>query len=382
MVQRTRTIKILIFTTHFYPYIGGLENYILQIASRLIKQNIKVDILTFNDKNLNDFEKYKGINIYRIPCWNVLGPVYSIPLMNKKTKLVLEKLSKKKYDFVNTHTRFFTSSWLGMKFAKKNNIKLIHTEHGNTFVKHPNPIIEFLAFLYDLTIGKKVLKSAWKIAGVSKSCCNFAKKMGGKSCTVVYNCVDTSLFKKKKTRLKEELNIPKKTKVITFVGRLIQAKGVQELIQALEKVKGIKLLVVGNGPYLNKLKILAKEKNVDSLFLTSKKREDIVDILNITDIFVNPSYSEGLPTSVLEAGAVGVPIIATDVGGTREIIDNRKNGVLIKPKNATQLRKNIILLLKNKKIRKSFSKNITKKVKDKFRWESSVEKMLKLMRKK
>ena len=371
-------MKIIIFTTHFYPYRGGLENYALQMALRLVKKGVKVDVLTFNHANLKDFEKYKGIGIYRIPCWNVLGVVYSIPRMNEKTKSILKKLARNNYDFVNTHTRFFASSWLGMKFAKENSIRLIHTEHGNVFVKHPNPIVEFFAWLYDMTIGRKIFKSAWKVVGVSKPCCRFAKKLGAKNCTVIHNCVDTGLFKKKKADLIKKLKIGKKTRVITFVGRVIHSKGIHDLINALEGINNAKLLVVGDGPYLNNLKKLANEKKVDALFLGSKSQEEIVDILNITDIFVNPSYSEGLPSSVLEAGAVGIPIIATNVGGTNEIIDNGINGLLVKPKNISQMRKSLLLLLKSRARRDNFSRKIHKKVIEQFDWDKSVDKLLRI----
>ena len=140
---------------------------------------------------------------------------------------------------------------------------------------------------------------------------------------MVPNGVDTSIFKKKKTDLKKRLGIPSDYKIITYVGRLIYAKGVQDLISVFPKIKEkcpkTKLLIVGEGDYRGELEKLGN-KDKDILFLG--QRDDIVDILNITDVFVNPSYSEGLPTTVLEAAAVGVPIVATDVGGTREIISN------------------------------------------------------------
>jgi glycosyltransferase involved in cell wall biosynthesis len=378
-------MRIIIFCTHFYPYKGGLENYVLQIASRLAKKGVKIDVLTYNDKKLKEFERYRGIGIYRIPCWNILGEVYSIPILNRKTKAILERLARKNYDFVITQTRFFTSSWLGMNFAKKHGFTFVHTEHGNVHVKHPNKLIGLSAWIYDQTIGRKIFRSSWKTIGVSKACCNFARRLGAKRCFVVHNSINPGFFQKKpavRNRTRELLRIKKSERAVIFVGRLIYAKGVQDLISAMKGLKDVKLIVVGEGPYKKDLMKLSKEKDVNSLFTGSKDLEKIADILNAGDIFVNPSFSEGLPTSVLEAGAAGLSVIATAVGGTTEIVDNNVSGFLVKPQDVSQLREKLIKLLKSKALRKKFGKNLRKNIENKFDWDKSVEKMLKVLKEK
>jgi len=370
--------RILFFTTNFYPYLGGLENYVLELASRLIKRGIKADVLTYNVHKIDEFEEYKGIGIYRIPCYDILKDVYSLPKFNTDTKRILKKLAENKYDFVITQTRFFSSSWLGMRFAKKNKIKHIHTEHGNVHVRHDNKIVEFLALLYDMTIGKKIFKTAWKVVGISKACCNFAIKMGAsrEKIVLVYNSVDTGVFKPKDNNIRKELNIKENSFVITYVGRLIYAKGVHDLIKALKGIEEVVLQVIGKGPYRHELEKLAKKSHVNAQFLDQKQPEEIVDLLNASDIFVNPSFSEGLPTSILEAGACGIPVIATDVGGTAEIVDDGKNGFLIKPEDSEALREKIIILKEGKSLREKFSKSIREKIEKEFDWEKNVDKYM------
>ncbi len=365
--------KILFFTTNFHPYLGGLENYVLELASRLVKKGIKVDVLTYNVKGIDEYEEYKGIGIYRIPCFDIMKDVYSLPRFNTDTKRILKELAKNEYDFVITQTRFFSSSWLGMRFARKNKIKHIHTEHGNVHVRHDNKIIQSLAWLYDMTIGKKIFRTAWKVIGISKACCNFAIKMGAKPAKVVliHNSVDTNVFKPQE---KEKMGL-NYSFVISYVGRLIYAKGIQDLIEALWTVQRALLLVVGKGPYIKELKKLAREKRVDVMFLGERKADEIIKYLNASDVFVNPSYSEGLPTSVLEAGACGVPVIATDVGGTREIIGEQ--GFLVKPHDVQALRKKIFILKRDKELRERFGKGIREKIKKEFDWDVGVDRYLK-----
>jgi glycosyltransferase involved in cell wall biosynthesis len=101
--------------------------------------------------------------------------------------------------------------------------------------------------------------------------------------------------------------------------------------------------------------------------------------LSKSDLFINPSYSEGLPTSVLEAGAVGLPVIATDVGGTKEVIINGKTGILIKEKDSEKLKEAIEFVINNSKPRVSYAKNLNKLIKNKFDWKKIIKKWEKVL---
>ncbi|MCF7799364.1 glycosyltransferase family 4 protein [Candidatus Woesearchaeota archaeon] len=358
--------KILIVANHFYPYIGGLEKFVLELAKGLAKKGNKVDVLTFQYKKLKNIEKKDQIQIIRMPCFEILGDAYSIPkIFNKKYKEIKKRILKEKYDVVFTNTRFFTSTYIGYKLAKKMKSKFIHIEHGNKFVTHSNPIVTACAWIFDQTLGRFVISRADKVVGISKKCAEFSKKLGAKEITVIHNSIHTKEFRKTST-------IKNKKTTITYVGRLIYAKGVQQLIEAISESE-YKLQIVGDGPYKKNLEKLSKDLKVDAIFLGQKNQEEIINILSSTDIFVNPSYSEGLPTSVLEAGALGIPIIATDVGGTNEIIDDKQNGLLIKPKNVKEI-KQALKVLEDENKRKKYSKEIKKKIENNFDWEKTIKK--------
>lgn len=373
--------KILFFATNFYPYHGGLEHYVLHLAKRLASRGIKVDVLTYNVHDIKEYEEHEGIGIYRIPCYDLMKDVYSLPKFNRKTKEVFRKLEKNNYDFVITQTRFFSTSYLGMRFARRNNIKFIHTEHGNVFVKHDKKYIEIFALLYDLTIGRKIFREADKVIGISRACCNFAKKMGADKKKVYYipNSVDTNMCspmaEEKKIEIRKALKIRQDSFIISYVGRLIYAKGLQDLIEAVKGTNYI-LLLMGQGPYRKKLRELADKYKVKAIFLGDTNHKDVMDYLNVSDIFVNPSYSEGLPTSVLEAGSCGLPVVATNVGGTGEIIDSR-SGFLYEPKDVETLKKMINVLRKDKELRNRFSSHIRKKIVREFDWDRNVDRYIK-----
>ena len=345
-------MRIAVFASYFYPHKGGVENYVYEIYSRLVGKDVKVDVITCNTNNSLLEEVYEGLNIYRFDCWNALGGTYPIPKINKRFFQILRKLNKNNYSFVNTQTRFFILSFIGFLYGKIRGIKVIHTEHGTRHTFFSNPVLNLLSKTYDHMIGFLIARFADHNIAISAASGEFSKHLGAKNYEIVYNGVDTNKFKKRETDLKKRLNVDSEYKVITFVGRLIEAKGVQDLIEAFKVVKNkacVKLIIVGNGNYKNQLMELAAGDR-DILFLGEKNEEEIIDVLSIADVFVNPSYSEGLPTSVLEAAACGCAIIATDVGGTkeieREVNQDSKSFFLYKAGNAIQLEGYLLSILK------------------------------------
>lgn len=371
--------RVLIMAAHFHPYKGGLENFALDLALGLSK-NIQVDILTFNLGNNKQVEVYKGITIYRLPSKSILGNTYTLPRFNKEYKEIMKKIFSHKYNSVFTNTRFFTTSFLGMIYAKKLKAKYIHIEHGNVHVIHKNPIVTFIAWLYDQTIGRIIFSNADIVVGISEPCSLFAKKLGAKKTITIHNSINTENFRKTLSNIRKKLGIKKEDVVIiNGIGRLIYAKGLQHTIPALKGMKDVVLIIIGSGPYKSELEAEAKKNGVKTIFTGNLERSEILDYLNIADIFVNPSYSEGLPTCVLEAGAAGLPIIATDVGGTREIISTPNEGILIKPKNDKVIKEKILLLIHNPQLREKLGNNIRKRIKKEFDWETNIEKFEELI---
>ncbi len=313
-------MRLLIFAAHFHPKIGGVENYVLELSRRLGGMGIDCMIVTFNTMDAPAEERVEGVRVVRLPCISVLGGEQAIPLPGAWK--ALRALGQERWDAVNTHTRFYLTAWLGARFAQKHGLPLIHTEHGNRHVTHPNPIVTACAWLYDMTLGRLPLRAADKVVCISKAGIPFAERMGASKEDIVYlpNAIDMKAVKRTASSLRARLGIPKKRRIITYVGRLIHAKGVQDLFQAVAPLRDIDVVIVGDGPYRAALERSARSFGVRAHFLGQLQVKGVYSALSGSDLFVNPSYSEGLPTSVLEAAALGVPAIATDVGGTREIL--------------------------------------------------------------
>ncbi len=377
--------RILIFAAYFYPHVGGYEKIVYELSRRLVQRDYEIDILTCNTERALAYEELDGIHIYRVPSWNALNSVYPIPKPCPTSFKILRRLLSKNYDVINTQTRFFVTSFLGLIFAKLKRTPLVHTEHGARHSIVPNKVIDLISRAYDHSIGALIVKSASRNIGVSEAACEFLKHLGATTIQLVHDGIDTTIFKKKEdTNYRQKLDIRNDAVVTTFVGRLIYAKGVQDLISAFAKIQDtapeVKLLIVGDGPYRANLENLAHQTDCASsiFFLGQKNQDEVIDVLSATDIFVNPSYSEGLGISVMEAASVGLPIIATDVGGTREIITTDKTGILVKARDVGQLAEELCRLCANAELREKLGKNARMLAERKFNWDTITGEYIKL----
>jgi|GEM_PF-1192532 len=375
-------MKIAALTTYFDPEENGLTRYINGLYGALLKEHpeIEVDVITFDTLKTKKYkEKTNNRTIYRLDCIPMLGRTYAV-LTKKGKKQLREIFQNNSYDLINTHTRFFLSSYYGIRLSKKYHIPVIHTEHGSGFVKHSRRPIEWAAKAYDLTLGKYVLKNADLVCGVSESCCQFAKKLGAKKTAVVSNGINLEFWKSESvpslekkggggSLLKRDLGINNNDIVFTFIGRLIPEKGVQNLIEVLYglpfrplsrnpkknqkilsrsrikcgmTIEQWELLIIGDGFYRRELEKLVKKYKLEDkiLFWGAKNQKEVRNILRITDLFINPSLaSEGLPTTILEAAACGCRVLSSDKGGSVEVL-NKEN--LYRAGNLTELKKKIL----------------------------------------
>jgi glycosyltransferase involved in cell wall biosynthesis len=156
---------------------------------------------------------------------------------------------------------------------------------------------------------------------------------------------------KNTTDIRKEFSLEEDDIVIGFIGRIVTAKGLEYLLDALPYLKGefksIKLLIVGEGSLVEELKERAKKNNIFDNILFTGKRRDIPEILASINIFVMPSIAEGFPNALLEAMAMGKPIVTTEVGGIPEIVKNKFNGLLVPPRDTVSLSKAIKELISN-----------------------------------
>ena len=205
-----------------------------------------------------------------------------------------------------------------------------------------------------------VLKKSKAVCAVSKDITNTLKKYGV-DCNFTPNGLEHSKFNLNKKSSRKKLGL-KDEIIVLYVGSFIKRKDVSTLLKAMEGV-GAKLYLVGEGDEKEALEREATNLGLDVVFVGSKNPKEIKFWYGASDIFVLSSLYEGRPNVLMEAMASGNACIASNIKGSKELIDDGKSGYLFKKKDSKQLNKKINTLVKNKKLREKFGKNAKKNIK-------------------
>jgi glycosyltransferase involved in cell wall biosynthesis len=191
---------------------------------------------------------------------------------------------------------------------------------------------------------------------------------------VIYNGVElpqAPLASRQEARA--ALGLPLDEPVIGAVSRLDPLKGIDVLLRAMPLLGDCDAIVVGDGPEQARLEALAASLNVTSRVHWAGYRPDVPGVLPALDIFVQPSRYEGLPTTILEAMAAGLSVVATAVGGTPEVVVDGVTGLLVPPRDPTALAHAIAVLLRDPNLRRTMGRAGRERVAQHFSVECMVE---------
>jgi len=366
--------RVLVFSPYYPPHVGGLESHADEFNKYLSGLGWKIRVLTprLPETALVKETVYSDVEVWRYPAWEII-PNFPLPkFLSNDFWDMWREVSSDNYDWVISRTRFFMSSFWAGCFAKRKKIKWLHVEHGSDYVKLNSWFKNIVSRIVDHSMGRWILKSADKVVANSKATAKFCKKLySGRRYEVIYRGVElVDSYKDKKLRDKYFVKV-----VISYVGRLIDGKGVSDLVEAVSKLESSDwvLWIIGEGPRRMDLERLSKEKGLEErvVFFGQVEKKKLLGMLSVSDIFVNPSYTEGLPTSVIEAAWCRNAIVATDVGGSREILSDNA-GIFVKPKDVDALEMSLNYLVADKKARESLSKNAYSEVRGKFDWKKSI----------
>jgi glycosyltransferase involved in cell wall biosynthesis/VanZ family protein len=242
------------------------------------------------------------------------------------------------------HTHRYKDTVLGAIAAKLAGVPcVIRTVHGRS---EPMRGWEWARFRTYEALDKLVLRCfADRIVAVSRSMAASLEDSGYKRGTVVHihNGVDLRHVQPTRPRdhVRRELGIGPGTPLIGTVGRLSPVKGHTYFLGAarliLQKEHGARFLIVGDGPLRGELANCARRLRIDQACLFVGPRTDVYDLVAAMDVFVLPSLDEGIPMALLEAMALGRPVVATAVGGVPEIVAHRASGLLVESRNEYSL---------------------------------------------
>ncbi len=182
-------------------------------------------------------------------------------------------------------------------------------------------------------------------------------------CLTLYNGIDVTRFCPQpaaaRQAQRQAFHIPPAAPLLITVAVLRQPKGIQYMLQALPALRqtwpDLRYLVVGSGAYEAELKALARQLGVTEAVIFAGVRHDIPDLLAMSDLFVLPTLDDALPTVLMEAMAVGLPLVASNVGGVPEMVSPQQNGLLVPAGDAAALAQACRHILQNPTLAQSMS---------------------------
>lgn len=192
---------------------------------------------------------------------------------------------------------------------------------------------------------------------------------------VIRNAVDLERFETvRPDRRRLFPHLETQSQLISVVANMnVEAKGHLDLIRAAAEVSqefgGAKFLLIGDGGERTRLEAITAELGLSRIVLFLGRRNDVPSVLACSDLFVLPSWAEGLPNSVLEAMAAGLPIVATRVGGIPEVIDNGVSGLLVAPRDPHALAIAVLKILRNEGLAKQLGRSAKERVRLQFSFE-------------
>lgn len=298
--------------------------------------------------------------------------------------LIAKLIREFRPDILHAHTAT-PDGYAGLLLKRRFGVPLVVSLRGSDVNVYPYRD----RWTYRLT--REVISKADRITAVSKALKVSAERIAKpkNDITVIYTGCDLKQFsfnEEARISFRKRLNIPLEAPVLIFVGHVLRAKGVFELLDAFLLVHreqpNLHLLVVGEGEDLKTLMAKPNAARVSRWvhFLGARPHDEIPGWLSAADILVLPSWREGLPNVVIEAMACERPVVATRVGGIPEAVVDGESGILVQKGNVRALAEAIALLVKSGTLRENMGKRGRLVVEEKFTWEKNAEKTVAVYR--
>lgn len=354
---------VLLFPNLYPSYTGGMEIYNTHLAKRLLKESgiILVTTTEVTTDKINKesfiFNAKDGLFVFRRWGLAYLSILVSCLFSHKV------KISDWKTVMIPYSSNFNLNAWPVLLFSKLFGFKYVVHCHGGGVKPWKNSSLQIIFF-----------KNALKRAAVSINIINEYRKRTGLDFEHIPPLMP---FKTADNvgRLKEKYNIKSGERVILFVGSLKQLKSPETLLQAFVTMKpnNAKLLMVGDGVLRESLQEKYSSNNI--VFLGTVPNENVNELYAIADIFVIPSWFEGMSLSLLEAMSNGLCCIGSDVQGINDMIQHNVNGLLFPVNDSEKLSQLLSIILNDETMSNRLRTGAQRYYKDNFDYNIYIERV-------
>jgi len=339
--------------------IGGGETHLLSLVENIDKERFDPVVLSFTEGPMVDRLRAMGIPTHVIYTEK--------PFDVSKRKEVRQFLQRHGVELIHAHGTRAASNV--MHVARQMGIPVVYTVHGWSFHNDQSFLVRNLR-----KMGERYLTSRSSL-NISVSASN--KQTGveairGFRSQVINNGIDRNKFDPESVsgRLRQELQLPEDAIMVLFLARFTAHKQPLTLMrafkEALPALPALHLVLVGDGDQKAEAQALVEEWGLGDKISLLPFRQDVPQVLAGADVYVLPSLWEGLPIGLLEAMAMGKAIVATNVDGTREVIRDGENGLLVDAGNIPQLTNALVAIGKDAGLRQRLGLIARQTVRSKF----------------
>lgn len=345
-----------------YPTFGGSGAVAAELGIELAKLGHSVHFISYGLPFRLD-KSYKNIYFHEVEVMSYplfRYPPYTLSLSVKMSEVI----ESENLDILHVHYAMphATSAYLAQKLMGEDKMRFVTTLHGTdiTFVGNHHSFFKITKFSIENSNGVTCVSEYLKKATIDTFEIN-------KDLRVIYNFVDTERYKRNYDNRKEYISgacedeagfIKDDDFVITHISNFRPVKKVQNIIKAFCKISrqvNAKLLLVGDGPEVSWCKIIAEKLGITDKICFLGLRENIVPILNISDLYMLPSGNESFGLSALEALSCSVPVVGTKNGGLPEVVENEVSGYLIDPDDIEMISGSALKILSDRNLKDKMS---------------------------
>ena len=322
--------------------------------------------------------EFEEIEVDRVACPYLPRPCHNINGLNVAARLLprLRRLRNSfQFNLIHSHT-LTPDGWAGCLLAKYFKVPTVCTIRGSDLLQYPHQS------RVNRVASRFTLRQCDAVIATSNDLAIKASELERSTpCpATIYKGVDLSVFapRQRVSDLRAEYGIPGDSCVIVFVGRCEQDKGLGELLSAFRGIHNsapnTHLLIVGDGSFRIEMESFVRMHGLAQyVHLVGRvPQSTVARFLGASDIFVLPSYSEGMPNALLEAMACEMPCVATSVGGNAEAIVDGVSGLLIPPKDEAALHCAFGRLMRDREFATSLGQQAKRRIRSHFSWSENA----------
>ena len=325
-------------------------------------QSLEISAITLNPGKLAEQLKSAGIKVH------VLDE--SVDNFLRLRRKVAGILGTGKCDIIHSH-RYKENILAGSIKAKCGITGLIQTIHG--VIELTKGFAGAKARFYSALNRFYTRRHFEKIVPVSEDIRHRLRKYYPESRLVtIHNAIDPDIIKPSKSvgEIRREFGIEQNAPIIGATGRMVPVKGfdlfLKMAVEILKHRPDTRFMLVGDGPLRQSLHDTAVKMGIDSNVIFPGFRDDVLDLMNAFDIFVISSFHEGVPMALLEAMSLKKAVVSTAVGGVKEVIQNEKSGLLVRPESVEELSTACLKILANNELRKELENGAVDRIRAEF----------------